>query len=41
MPGSLKGFLMGYAVFVGYILFTKIVVAPAARSANIPLLKDL
>lgn len=38
---SLKSAASGLAWFVGYLLVTKLVVAPAAKKFNVPLLKDL
>lgn len=39
--GSVKGAAVGLAWFVGYLLVTKLVIAPAAQKFNVPLLKDL
>jgi len=38
---TMKTVLTGYAIFLAYVLVTKLVVAPAAVSAGIPLLRDL
>lgn len=38
---AVKGAAVGLAWFVGYMLVTKLVVAPAAKKYNVPLLKDL
>ena len=38
---AVKSAATGLAWFLGYLLVTKLVVAPAAKKFNVPLLKDL
>lgn len=40
MP-SLKELFKSYVIFVGFVALTKLVVSPAVRAANVPLLKDI
>lgn len=37
----MKEHAVAYAWFLGFVLVTKIVVAPMAKNMNIPFLKDL
>ncbi len=37
----MNGYLKSYAMFVAFLLVTKIVVAPAAKSFGLPYLGDL
>lgn len=37
----MKSHAKAYAYFLGFILITKLVVVPAAKQFNVPLVKDL
>lgn len=37
----MKHYLKSYAIFLGFLVVTKVVVVPMAQSMSIPYLKDL
>ena len=38
---SVKQVLTGYAIFVGYVIATNLVIRPMVKQLNVPLLKDV